>query len=128
MKSVYLIWYVVCSECYRRLFIIKKKLAFYIFMASVAQPTSFNIEYWRHSDCVRLAELKPIVARRLQCTGPILTTIVLELLAFRPRWLKVSHREVIYLVSTTYRKSLAKASFIFVLQDLLNECFTDPYF
>lgn len=97
-------------------------------MASVAQPTSFNIEYWRHSDCVRQAELKPIVARRLQCTGPILTTIVLELLAFRPRWLKVSHREVIYLVSTTYRKSLAKASFIFVLQDLLNECSTNPYF
>lgn len=128
MKSVYLIWDVVCSECYRRLFIIKKKLAFYIFMASVAQPTSFNIEYWRHSDCVRQAELKPIVARRLQCTGPILTTIVLELLAFRPRWLKVSHRKVIYLVSTTYRKSLAKASFIFVLQDLLNECSTDPYF
>lgn len=59
-------------------------------MASVAQPTSFNIEYWRHSDCVRQAELKPIVARRPQCTGPILTTIVLELLAFRPRWLKVS--------------------------------------
>ena len=111
MKSVYLIWDVVCSECYRRLFIIKKKLAFYIFMASVAQPTSFNIEYWRHSDCVRQAELKPIVARRLQCTGPILTTIVLELLAFRPRWLKVSLTEKWYIfdeyhVSQVFGQSL----------------------